>query len=111
MFGRQVPSVTVPEIPHNAYLLDVREDDEWRAGHAPDARHLPMMEVPARLDEIPAEGDVVVVCRTGRRSGQVVSYLRDRGWDNVQNLTGGMADWAAAGRPLVSDDGQPARVL
>ncbi|HEX5540922.1 MAG TPA: rhodanese-like domain-containing protein [Micromonospora sp.] len=111
MFGSQVPSVTVPKIPEGAYLLDVREVDEWVAGHAPGAHHLPMTELPARLDEVPTEGEVVVVCRVGGRSGQVVSYLLNRGWDNVHNLVGGMAEWAAAGRPLISDDGQQARVI
>jgi rhodanese-related sulfurtransferase len=99
------------QLPADAYLLDVREPDEFSAGHAPGAVHLPMMEVPARLEEIPRDGDVVVVCRSGGRSGQVVAYLQHQGYDNVVNLGGGMLDWAATGRPIVSEDGQPARVL
>jgi len=106
-----VPSVSADEVNPGVYLLDVREPDEWEAGHAPDAHHLPMMEVPARMDEIPVDTDVVVVCRSGGRSGQVVSYLLGRGWDNVHNLDGGMQSWAAANRDLVSENGQPARVL
>ncbi|MEV6487886.1 rhodanese-like domain-containing protein [Actinoplanes sp. NPDC051633] len=111
MFGPDVPTVTVPDVADDAYLLDVREDDEWTAGHAPGAHHLPMMEVPARLAEIPTDTDVVVVCRSGGRSGNVVSYLTGRGWDNVRNLDGGMQSWAAAGRAVVRDDGQSPRVL
>lgn len=111
VFGRQVPSVTVPEIPDGAYLLDVREADEWSAGHAPDAHHMPMGEVPNRLAEVPAEGEVVVVCRSGGRSAQVVQYLTGRGWDNVRNLVGGMQGWEAAGRSMQSEDGHPARVI
>lgn len=111
MFRSHIPSVTAPEVPADAYLLDVREPDEWAAGHAPGARHLPMIEVPARLAEIPTEGEVVVVCRSGGRSGQVVAYLMQNGWDNVRNLAGGMQDWAAAGRPITSTGGQPARVI
>ena len=111
MFGPQIPSVTAPQVDGDAYLLDVREPDEWAAGHAPDAHHLPMMEIPARMSEIPAETDVVVVCRSGARSGRVVSYLIGQGWDNVRNLDGGMRSWAAAGRDMVSESGQPARVL
>jgi rhodanese-related sulfurtransferase len=95
----------------DAYLLDVREPDEWEAGHAPGAHHMPMMEIPARMNEIPPDDDVVVVCRSGGRSGQVVSYLLGNGWDNVRNLDGGMHSWAAAGREVVSENGQPARVL
>jgi rhodanese-related sulfurtransferase len=111
VFGSQVPSVTAAQVSGDTYLLDVREPDEWAAGHAPDAHHVPMMEVPARMAEVPTDAEVVVVCRSGGRSGQVVSYLMGNGWDNVRNLDGGMQAWAAAGRDVVSENGQPARVL
>lgn len=111
MFGSNVPTVTQADVSEDAYLLDVREQDEWTAGHAPGAHHVPMMEIPVRLAEVPMDGEVVVVCRSGVRSGQVVAYLQRNGWDNVSNLAGGMEDWQAAGRPLVSDDGRAARVL
>ncbi|HEX7746470.1 MAG TPA: rhodanese-like domain-containing protein [Micromonosporaceae bacterium] len=111
MFGPGVPSVSAPEVSGDAYLLDVREPDEWEAGHAPGARHVPMMEIPARLAEVPTDADVVVVCRSGSRSGQVVSYLLGNGWDNVRNLSGGMLDWATSGRPVITENGQPGRVL
>jgi rhodanese-related sulfurtransferase len=103
--------VSASDVPPDAYVIDVRENDEWAAGHAPEAVHLPMMDVPARLDDVPTEGDVVIACRVGGRSAQVVTFLMARGWDNVRNLDGGMIDWVAAGRPLVSEDGRPARVL
>ena len=103
--------MTASQVEPGAYLLDVREDDEWEAGHAPGAHHLPMMEIPARMAEIPEDSDVVVVCRSGGRSGQVVAYLAQNGWDNVRNLDGGMMSWAASGREVVTDSGQPARVL
>jgi rhodanese-related sulfurtransferase len=106
-----VPSVSAGELTEDAYLLDVRDPDEWAAGHAPSAHHLPMMEVPGRLDELPSDRDVVVVCRVGSRSAQVVAYLMNQGLDNVINLDGGMYAWAAAGRPMVSEDGNAARVL
>lgn len=99
------------QVPPDAFLLDVRELDEWSAGHAPDAHHIPMMEVPARLAEVPTDTEVVVVCRSGARSGQVVAYLLGNGRDNVSNLGGGMQAWATAGRDIVSEDGQSARVL
>ena len=111
MFGPQVPSVTATEVTPHVYLLDVREPDEWTAGHAPGAHHLPMMEIPARMSEVPTDVEVVVVCRSGGRSGQVVSYLMNNGWDNVRNLDGGMQSWAATGREVVNENGQPARVL
>lgn len=99
------------QVDPGAYLLDVREPDEWDAGHAPGAHFVPMMEIPARMAEVPTDVDVVVVCRSGGRSGQVVSYLMGNGWDNVRNLDGGMQSWAAAGREVVSENGRPARVL
>lgn len=111
MFGPQVPSVTAGEVSDDAYLLDVREPDEWAAGHAPGAHHLPMMEIPARMSEVPTDMEVVVVCRSGGRSGQVVSYLMGNGWDNVRNLDGGMQSWAAIGRHVISENGQAAQVL
>jgi rhodanese-related sulfurtransferase len=111
VFGPQVPSVTADQVGPAAYLLDVREPDEWAAGHAPGAHHIPMMEIPARMAEVPTEGEVVVVCRSGGRSGQVVSYLMGNGWDNVRNLDGGMRSWAAAGQEMTSENGQPAQVL
>ncbi|GIM94453.1 sulfurtransferase [Paractinoplanes toevensis] len=103
--------MTAPEVSADAYLLDVREPDEWEAGHAPGAHHLPMMEIPPRMAEVPTDVEVVVVCRSGGRSGQVVSYLMNNGWDNVRNLDGGMQSWAATGREVVNENGQPARVL
>ena len=106
-----MPSVTPAGVESGAYVLDVREPDEWEAGHAPGGHHLPMMEVPVRMAEVPTDADVIVVCRSGGRSGQVVSYLMGNGWDNVRNLDGGMQSWAAAGRDMVSENGQPARVL
>jgi rhodanese-related sulfurtransferase len=105
-----VPTVTVDDVADDAYLLDVREDDEWAAGHAPGANHVPMMQIPARIDEIPTDRDVVVICRVGGRSAQVVAYLQQSGLTRTINLDGGMSDWAAAGRPMVSEDGGAPRV-
>jgi rhodanese-related sulfurtransferase len=90
----------------DAYLLDVREPDEWEAGHPPDAHHVVMATVPSRIDEIPTDGTVVVVCRHGHRSAQVVNYLLAHGHENVVNLDGGIVEWVAAGRPIVTDDGR-----
>jgi rhodanese-related sulfurtransferase len=69
-----------------------------------------MHTIPARVDEIPLDEDVVVVCRSGGRSAQVVAYLQAMGRDNVRNLDGGMTAWARAGRPMVSADGRAPQV-
>ncbi|EEP72458.1 rhodanese domain-containing protein [Micromonospora sp. ATCC 39149] len=111
MFGPQVPTVPVTKITDDIYLLDVREDDEWAAGHAPGAHHLPMMELPARMAEVPTDRDVAVICRSGGRSAQVVAYLLNNGWDQVRNADGGMRQWAAVGRPVVDGDGRPGQVI
>jgi rhodanese-related sulfurtransferase len=103
--------VSTAQLPADTYLIDVREEDEWQAGHAPDAVHLPMTQVPERLAEIPAEGNVVIVCRSGHRSAEVVRYLMGQGYGNVRNLADGMFGWVAAGRPLVSEDGDGPVVL
>ncbi len=111
MFGPDVPSVPPAGVSAEAHLVDVREPDEWVSGHAPDAQHLPMQDVPARMGEVPMDGDVVVVCRSGARSAQVVAYLQANGWDNVRNLDGGMRAWASAGRPILSEDGSAPRII
>ncbi len=93
-----------------ALLLDVREDDEWEAGHAPEAVHVAMGEVSERLDELPVDRTVVCICRVGGRSGAVASALAGAGYD-VRNVDGGMLAWELAGLPVVSDSGGAARVI
>ena len=111
MPGPSIPTVTVTDLAADAHLLDVREADEWAAGHAPDAQHVPMSQLTARLSEVPSDREVAVVCRSGHRSARVVEFLRHQGWGNVHNLDGGMQDWAAAGRPMVAESDGPPRVL
>jgi rhodanese-related sulfurtransferase len=99
-----VPTVAVADVPPDAPLLDVREADEWTAGHAPTARHLPMSELPSRMDELPDDEPLYVVCRSGGRSARVVAYLAGQGYPAV-NVGGGMRAWAAQGRAVVADGG------
>lgn len=102
-----LPEVDIDQVPADAVLLDVREDDEWQAGHAPTAVHVPMTELADRLDDVPEGDPVYVICRSGGRSARVTAYLNGNGWDAV-NVRGGMGSWAAAGRPMVGDgDGDP----
>jgi rhodanese-related sulfurtransferase len=98
-----VPTVSVEQVPDSARPLDVREPDEWAAGHAPTAVHLPMGEVTSRLGDLPADEDpLYVVCRAGGRSAKVVQYLVAQGYPAV-NIAGGMQAWAASGRPVVAE--------
>jgi len=97
----EVPAASVPD---GAWLLDVREDDEWAAGHAPGARHVPLGELSARAAEVPQDQAVYVICRSGVRSGRAAQALAAAGWEAI-NVAGGMQDWAAAGRPMTTDSG------
>ena len=106
-----IPTVGPGDVTGETYLLDVREDDEWSAGHIPGAVHIPMSGLLARVAEVPKDRDVVVVCKVGGRSAQVTAYLRQQGWDNVRNLHGGVVEWVHAGRDLVNDSGAPPSIL
>ncbi|RZS91279.1 rhodanese-related sulfurtransferase [Motilibacter rhizosphaerae] len=99
--GHPLPQVSVTDVPADAPLLDVREDDEWAAGHVPWAQHLPMSGLGSRAGEIelPDEGPLYVVCHVGGRSAQVVMWLRSQGVDAV-NVAGGMDAWERAGLPV-----------
>jgi rhodanese-related sulfurtransferase len=103
---RYIPTIELAQLDDAAFLLDVREDDEWRAGRAPQAHHLPMSDVPARLAELPRDRAITVICRSGGRSAHVTEYLVAQGLEAV-NLAGGMQAWEAAGRPLVADTPHP----
>jgi rhodanese-related sulfurtransferase len=97
----EIPAASVPD---GAFLLDVREDDEWVAGHAPDAIHIPLGELSNRGIEVPRDQTVYVICRSGGRSARAAFALVASGWDAV-NVAGGMQDWARAGRPMTAESG------
>ena len=109
----EVPEVTPEEagalLREGAVLLDVREQEEWDAGHAPAASHVPMREVPARIAEIPSDRRVLAICRSGGRSRAVAEELIGAGYDAV-NVAGGMRAWAAADLPVETDAGTPGDV-
>ncbi|MBO0804163.1 MAG: rhodanese-like domain-containing protein [Nocardiopsaceae bacterium] len=91
-------------VPDGVYLLDVREDDEWAAGHAPGAVHVRLTDLNSRSDEIPRDREVYVICRSGARSAYATQALARAGW-NAVNVSDGMTGWAVAGRPMVSETG------
>jgi rhodanese-related sulfurtransferase len=105
----ELPSVTATELPADVVLVDVREPDEWVAGHAPAALHIPIGQLVDRVAELPEDADVVMVCHGGGRSSRATAWLNQHG-HAVSNLTGGMVAYAAAGRPLVSENGAPPTV-
>src|ERR1700730_13763411 len=74
-------------------IIDVREPEEVAYGMIPGAIHLPMGQIPQRLDDIPREGEVIFVCRSSHRSGQVCDYLNMLGFEKPVNMVGGMLAW------------------
>jgi rhodanese-related sulfurtransferase len=108
-----IPTVTVDSVPDplpdGLNILDVREQIEWVHGHIEGALHIPLAELPARIGDLPA-GQTLIVCKIGGRSAQATMYLSAQGYQ-VVNLDGGMIDWAGAGRPMVSETGQPPQVV
>jgi len=100
-----IPTVEITGVPDPlpVPVVDVREDAEWAAGHIEGAIHIPLSMVPLRADELP-EGQFLVTCKVGGRSAQAVAWMVQHGHEAV-NLAGGMLDWQAAGRPMVSEGG------
>jgi rhodanese-related sulfurtransferase len=110
----QVPTASVSGVPDplpdGLLVLDVREDDEWQAGHVEGSLHVPLRQLGERYADLPDAEQTLVVCRVGNRSAYATAFLQQQGVDAV-NLDGGLVAWARAGRPLVTDDGEPPTVL
>lgn len=92
------------------HLLDVREQDEWDAGHIDGAQHIPLGELGARVGEVRKDRVVVAVCRSGSRSDRAAKGLRASGFE-AENLDGGVTAWARSGLPLVATTGGAGRVI
>lgn len=97
-------TVTVDQIPADAPILDVREDDEWALGRAAGALHIPLGQLPDRIEELDPDTDYHVICRTGGRSARAAEFLVGRGYSAV-NVAGGTGAWFEAGRPMEADGG------
>lgn len=109
---RTIPSITPQQLRERQEgdVLDVREPDEWRAGHIDGSTHIPMGELSLRLGEVSGDRPVAVVCRSGQRSAQVTAALVRHGYD-AANLDGGLQAWTRSGLPLVAEDGGAGRVV
>ena len=109
----EFPDVPVTALPDDAVVLDIREQDEWDRGHAPAAVHIPMSELPVRVDELApfldADEPLVITCRSGGRVQRVMPWLAQQGYE-VANLTGGMRAWHAAGKPMEAAGGAAPQV-
>ena len=98
-----VPEIDIEQLDQvraTAAVIDVRQPDEYDAGHVPGARLIPLSEVPARLGEVPTDGEVFVICLSGSRSARATEFLRRQGVD-ARNVAGGTKAWVESGRPVV----------
>lgn len=99
------PEVTVEQAAEmrdkGSFMLDVRQPDEWAAGHMPGSKLIPLDELESRLAEVPRDQEIVVVCHSGNRSKQGRDILVQAGYTQVASLSGGLSAWEAAGRPTV----------
>lgn len=105
----QVPVTDLPDDftgKTDSIMLDVREDDEWANGHIRGALHIPLAEIPARLDEIDPDTDLYVVCHSSGRSMRVLQYLAQVGYDGMC-VRGGMLAWQEHGKPVEYGSGEP----
>jgi hydroxyacylglutathione hydrolase len=82
-------------------IVDVRSGQEWRTGHAPQAKHIPLDELPNRLSELTGAQPVAFICQSGARSKMATKIARQAGLDAI-NIGGGMLAWKRAGLPTSS---------
>lgn len=103
MSNQDVPEVSPQEafdhVQDGAFLLDVRRPDEWAESHVPGATHIPLDQLPDRTGELPAGQQIIVMCRSGGRSAQATSFLREQGIDAV-NMAGGILEWTHQELPV-----------
>ena len=85
-----------------AFLLDVRTVEEWNQGHVDGAVLIPLDQLSARLNEVPKDQDVLIICRSGNRSGQARDLLRGQGFDRTTSISGGINAWIAKALPVVT---------
>ena len=83
-----------------AFVLDVRTQQEWDEYHAPNTTLIPLDQLVSRLNEIPRDKEIVVVCRSGNRSQQGRDLLLEAGFQQVTSMTGGLNEWRSKGYPI-----------
>jgi len=103
--ARQIPEINVEQAykkyQQNAFILDVRQPEEWNERHIPNATLIPLDQLAQRVNELPRDREIVVVCRSGNHSRESTLILLENGFRQVSSMAGGINDWAAKGYPLV----------
>ena len=94
------PKAAAQHVKDGALLLDVREPDEWETAHVAGAQHIPLGEIDQRLHELPRDREIVIICRSGRRSAKAQDAMEAAGFKPVANLAGGMIAWEEDGLPV-----------
>ncbi|HMB22600.1 MAG: rhodanese-like domain-containing protein [Chloroflexota bacterium] len=82
---------------NGAFVLDVRTQEEWNEVRIPNTTLIPLDQLPSRLNEVPHDKRIVVVCRSGNRSQQGRDILLDAGFKQVTSMSGGVNEWRANG--------------
>lgn len=77
----------------DGYFIDVRTPAEYAEGHIPGSKLIPVDEIPNRLSEIPKDGKIYLMCRSGSRSEQAAKIIASKGYSSVHSITGGMGQW------------------
>jgi rhodanese-related sulfurtransferase len=103
----EISEISVADLADDAVMLDVRQPDEFAAGHAIGAVNIPLDLLPVLLHDLPqTDGVLPVICKSGGRSARATAYLTQRGYQAV-NVAGGTTAWAAAHKPMDSESGRP----
>ena len=106
LFKSPFPSIEMEDYANDYYkknnhvLIDVRTPQEFKSGHIPGAKNVPLQSLSENLKKVPKDKTVMVVCRSGHRSGMACRILSNAGYDNITNVRGGTMRWIAAGHEV-----------
>jgi rhodanese-related sulfurtransferase len=106
LFGGGMPQIDIETYleeyyqQNNHVLIDVRTAREFKSGHIPRAKNIALKDIGAKLQEIPEDKPVILVCQTGGRSSAATRTLMQAGYENVINLKGGTSRWQGLGHPV-----------
>jgi rhodanese-related sulfurtransferase len=85
---------------HETMLIDVREQWEFARGHAKGARNIPLSQLARRVNELPKNKDILLICQSGSRSLQAANYIKQRGYERIWNISGGTTVWRMSQQPM-----------